>query len=86
MAKPFDHEYETSEAGKFKTLAAICERTDTIGLSERFSILAALCEEKAKILKELVEQVVFDLAPPEGKLLERPNIADLPVKKRFGDN
>jgi hypothetical protein len=74
MAKTFDYEYELSEADKFRTLASAFERADTQGLSERFSILSALCEEKGKILKELAQEVTYDGAKPERNVIEWPCI------------
>ena len=86
MENPFDHEYETAESQKFKSLAAAFQGTDTMGLSERFSILAALCDEKAKILQELAAEVVSDDPKAKGKLLEWPGIRDFSIKKKAGDN
>ena len=86
MQKPFDYEHEQSEAKKFRALASAFEQKDTMGLSERFSILAALSEEKCKILRELVEDVVFDGPKPEGRVIEWPNPTASPRGKRFGDN
>jgi hypothetical protein len=73
MAKTFDYEYELSEANKFRTLASAFERDDTQGLSERFSILCALCEEKYKILKELSTEGAYDGPKPHTKIIEWPS-------------
>jgi hypothetical protein len=43
-------------------------------------------EEKAKIFKELLREVVFDDPKPEGKVLEWPARENSPIKKRIGDN
>jgi hypothetical protein len=86
LAKPFDHEFETAEARRFNILAAAFEKADRRGLSERFSMLAVLCEEKARIFKELVREVVFDDPKPEGKVLKWPARQDSRMKKTVADN
>jgi hypothetical protein len=86
MAKPFDYEHEQSEAKKFRALASAFEQNDTMGLSERFSILAALCEEKCKVLRELVEDVVFEGPQSKARVIEWPSIAEPSKSNRFGKN
>ena len=59
MAKTLDDEYELAEAMKFRILAAMFERQGLKSIAEQFSILVALCEEKEKVLKGLVDLMVF---------------------------
>jgi hypothetical protein len=51
--RPFNPDMEFAEARKYRTLASLFEQPTTMGLCERFSILASLCEEKARVLREL---------------------------------
>jgi len=90
MSRPFDPAPEIADAKKFKTLASLFEKPETIGLMERFAILAALSDEKAKILAELDQDIIFNDNEPVGKNrcepIEWPTIADVPQKKKVGDN
>lgn len=86
MAKTLDDEYELAEAMKFRILAAMFERQGLKSISEQFSILVALCEEKEKILKSLGDQIVFKADKPEGKLIDWPTLGAFAVKKHAGDN
>ena len=57
MPRSFDPSYEVSEGKKFRTLASLFQRPETFWLGDRFSMLAVLSEEKAKILVELDEAI-----------------------------
>ena len=90
MSRPFDPHNEIEDAKRFKTLAAIFQNPQTHGLMERFAILAALAEEKAKILSELDEDIVMNDNEPvlknhQGELADWSSITHLP-KRRAGDN
>jgi hypothetical protein len=56
---PFSSDDEMTQARQFKDLATMFEQPDTIRLCERFSLLAILFEQKAKILRELEEAVLY---------------------------
>jgi hypothetical protein len=90
MARSFDPSREIAESKKFRTLAALFQRQETNGLRERFSNLAALSEEKAKILMELDEVVVLNDAETaieeRGNVIAWPGTRDFPPKRRSGDN
>jgi hypothetical protein len=87
MGRRFDPKNELADAKNFRRLAKTFEHGDTLGLCERFSILAVLCEEKAKVLKELdeVSRTKTD-AKTSGRLLEWPDLAGLFPAKQPGDN
>jgi hypothetical protein len=74
----FDPRLEMVDAKNFRKLAKAFEHSDTMGLCERFSILAVLSEEKAKVLKELddVSRVQTD-AKTTDRLLESSEMAQL---------
>lgn len=59
MHSPFSPDDEADQASQFKTLATMFEQPETMRLCERFSLLAVLSEEKAKILRELQEAALF---------------------------
>jgi hypothetical protein len=64
----------------------LLSRKRTLGLSERFAILAALCEEKCKILIELVDVVISDAPKPEvNRATEGPG-REPPDQQHRGDN
>jgi hypothetical protein len=86
VAKTLDDEYEFAEAIKFKMLAVMFENQGRRDLSEQFSLLVALCEEKEKILTSLTSQIVFKPDKPQGKLIEWPRFGSFSVKKHAGDN
>ena len=86
MAKTLDDEYEFAEAVKFRMLATMFENQGRRDLSEQFSLLVALCEEKEKLLRWLTSQIVFKLEKPQGKLIEWPVFGSFSVKKHAGDN
>jgi hypothetical protein len=86
VTKTLDDEYELAEAMKFRILAAMFERQGLKSVSEQFLILVTLCEEKEKILKGLVDQLVFKVEKAEGKLIEWPTLRSFPVKRQAGDN
>jgi hypothetical protein len=87
MSRPFDPAPEIADAKKFKTLASLFEKPDTVAIMERFAILAALSEGKAKILAELDEDIILSDNEPVGKnkgeVIESPTIADLRKKRRL---
>ncbi len=85
MGGSFDLEREKTEANKFKLLAAVFDRPGTVRICERLKMLAALCEEKAKIFAELLDETISDETTPQAKLLEWPDIRDLPITKQAGD-
>ena len=60
MSHPFSPNYEAKQARKFRMLAAMFESADTMGLCERFAILAVLSEQKARVLKELEDVSASD--------------------------
>jgi len=86
VAKTLDDEYEFAEAVKFRMLATMFENQGRRDLSEQFSILVALCEQKEKILRSLTSQIVFKHEKPRGKLVEWPAFGTLCGKKHAGDN
>jgi hypothetical protein len=86
VAKTLDDEYEFAEAIKFKMLAVMFENQGRRHLSEQFSLLVALCEEKEKILRSLTSQIVFKPEKPQGELIEWPLFGSFFVKKHAGDN
>ena len=86
MAKTLDDEYEFAEAVKFRMLATMFENQGRRDLSEQFSILVALCEQKEKILRSLTSQIVFKRDKPQGKLIEWPLFGSFSAKKHAGDN
>jgi hypothetical protein len=61
MTNPFSPNNEAKQARKFRLLAAMFETADTMGLCERFAILAVLSEQKARVLKELEDASTSDL-------------------------
>jgi hypothetical protein len=74
VSRPFDPDYELTEAEKFKDLATTFEHPETMGLSERFSMLASLSEEKARILRELDEAPIFrERQQPDGQASKWPD-------------
>jgi hypothetical protein len=86
VAKTLGDEYEFAEALKFRMLATMFENQGRRDLSEQFSILVALCEEKEKILRSLTSQIVFKPEQPRAKLVEWPTFGSFSVKKHTGDN
>jgi hypothetical protein len=86
VAKTLDDEYEFAEAVKFRMLAVMFQNQGPKAIAEKFFILAALCEEKEKILKSLADQVVFKPSKAEGKLIDWPTYGTFTVKKHAGDN
>jgi hypothetical protein len=76
MPNPFNPDDEAKQARKFRTLAAMFEENGTMGLSERFAILAVLSEQKAKVLKELEEATTSQSkdSQAKGKSLDWPAI------------
>jgi hypothetical protein len=85
VAKTFDDEYELAEAVKFRMLAVMFENQGLKAVAEQCSILVALCEEKEKHLKSLVDQIVFKPEKPQGKLIEWPALRAFRVKHQAGD-
>jgi hypothetical protein len=68
MSNPFSPDYEAKQARKFRMLAAMFETADTMGLCERFAILAVLSEQKARVLKELEDASTSDDSKMQAKL------------------
>jgi hypothetical protein len=85
MGRPFSPDDEAAAAKTFRKLAKAFERPDTFGLSERFSILAVLSEEKAKVLKELDDVALFKSDTKASEILKWTELAKLPVGEA-GDN
>jgi hypothetical protein len=83
----FDPRHELVDAKDFRKLAKAFEHSDTMGLCERFSILAVLSEEKAKVLRELedVSRVQTD-AKTTDQLLRWAEIVKSSAKRPMGDN
>jgi hypothetical protein len=87
LPNPFSPDEESRQARQFRTLAAAFEKPGTMGLCERFSILAVLSEQKAKVLQELENSAVSQSkeAQSEGKLLDWPTVK-LQTRNRSGEN
>ena len=79
MAYDLDYDSEIQQAERFRTLVSICERINSPELAVRFAILASLSEEKAKVLKELIDDASSDI--PRGKVLEWPEPDKFPTTK-----
>jgi hypothetical protein len=85
MGRPFSPDDEVAAAKAFRKLAKAFERPDTFGLCERFSILAVLSEEKAKVLKELDEAALVKSDTKTSEMLKWTELAKLPAREA-GDN
>lgn len=87
MQHPFDPAVEEVHAKQFNTLADFFDEPQTKDVSQRFSMLVALCEEKANLLRELNRLPLFqpdDTKSLTQKLTCRP--VQLPRSGYSGDN
>lgn len=88
MQHPFDPTVEDVHAKQFSTLADFFDEPQTKDLCQRFSMLVALCEEKANLLRELNHLPLFraDDAKSLTKKLTGPRPVQLPQSGYSGDN
>jgi hypothetical protein len=87
VPNPFSPDEESRQARQYRTLAAAFEKAGTMGLCERFSILAVLSEQKAKVLRELDDSSLSQSQEAQfhGKLLDWPTVK-LRTRNRSGEN
>ncbi len=72
MALHFDPVAELAEARKYKILADSLNHPETAEICDRFSILVALCEHKAMILREL-DRLIFYEDPKSSHPIDWPD-------------
>lgn len=74
-----------AQARQFRDLATMFEQPDTIRLCERFSLLAILSEQKAKVLREL-EEAASHRTREEGVYGQLAAWTALNTRQCLGDN
>jgi len=93
MSQPLNPLEENLEAQDFELLAATFDGPDTDRLFELFATLAALCQEKARVIEEINKAMPSQARSlpqpagevrPRGKVIPWPTTAVAKSRKRAG--